>query len=195
VDATAWDHRYAGAELVWTAEPNRFVVAELADLPPGRALDLAAGEGRNAIWLAGRGWQVTALDFSAVAIDKGRLLAERAGVTVDWVVADVLTYPPGGGYDLVLVAYLHLPPAQQAAMWATAVTAVAPGGVLLAVGHDITNIADGTGGPQDPTVLYDPDDVAAHLDGLSVDRAERVHRPVHDGLPAIDALVRAHRPA
>lgn len=195
MDAAAWDHRYASAELVWTAEPNRFVAAELSDLPPGRALDLAAGEGRNAIWLAGRGWQVTALDFSAVAIDKGRLLAEQAGVTVDWVVADVLTYRPAGGYDLVLVAYLHLPPAQRTVLWATAVTAVAPGGVLLAVGHDITNIADGTGGPQDPTLLYDPDGVAAHLDGLSIDRAERVHRPVQDGRSAIDTLVRAHRPA
>src|SRR4051794_41852696 len=75
MDAAAWDERYAATGLVWSAEPNRFVVAEMADLRPGRALDLAAGEGRNAIWLAVRGWRVTAVDFSAVAIDKGRRLA------------------------------------------------------------------------------------------------------------------------
>src|ERR1022692_4898294 len=72
-----WDKRYAGQELVWTAEPNRFVVAELKDLAPGRALDLGAGEGRNAVWLASAGWQVTAVDFSAVGLDKGRRLAEN----------------------------------------------------------------------------------------------------------------------
>src|SRR2546430_7187246 len=66
MDAAEWDQRYAGTELVWSAEPNRFVAAELADLPPGRALDLAAGEGRNSVWLAERGWAVTAVDFSRV---------------------------------------------------------------------------------------------------------------------------------
>jgi ubiquinone/menaquinone biosynthesis C-methylase UbiE len=75
VDSQEWDRRYAAAELVWTAEPNRFAVAELQDLPPGRALDVAAGEGRNAVWLASRGWQVTAVDFSAAGLDKGRRLA------------------------------------------------------------------------------------------------------------------------
>ena len=81
-------------ELVWTAEPNRFVVAELQDLAPGRALDVGAGEGRNAVWLASRGWQVTAVDFSAVGLDKGRRLAQDRGVAVDWVLADVRDYQP-----------------------------------------------------------------------------------------------------
>ena len=94
MDSHEWDRRYAGAELVWTAEPNRFVVDELADLPPGRALDLGAGEGRNSVWLAARGWQVTAVDFSAVGLDKGRRLAGARGVAVDWVCADVLGYQP-----------------------------------------------------------------------------------------------------
>jgi SAM-dependent methyltransferase len=193
MDAAAWDRRYTDTDLVWSAEPNRFVAAELADLPPGRALDLAAGEGRNALWLAGRGWRVTAVDFSAVAIHKGRRIAARAGVEIDWVVADVLTYRPDDEHDLVVVAYLHLPPPSMAGVWATAVRALAPGGVLLVVGHDRTNITDGTGGPQDATLLHDPDDVAAHLDGLVVDRAERVRREVGDRA-AIDTLVRAHRP-
>ena len=96
MDAAAWDERYAATELVWSAGPNQFVEQELADLPPGRALDLACGEGRNARWLAERGWQVTAMDFSPVAIEKGRRLAEQLPTTsgrIDWQVGDALTRP------------------------------------------------------------------------------------------------------
>ena len=95
MDSQEWDQRYAGTGLVWTAEPNRFVVAELQDLAPGQALDVAAGEGRNAVWLAARGWQVTAVDFSAAGLDKGRRLAQARGVAIDWVHADVRDYQPG----------------------------------------------------------------------------------------------------
>src|SRR4051812_9854296 len=99
MDAAAWDERYAAAELGWSASPNRFVAAELADLSPGRALDLAAGEGRNALWLAERGWQVTAVDFSRVGLEKARALQRRhprgAQLQVEWVHADVLTYDCG----------------------------------------------------------------------------------------------------
>src|SRR5215207_7679587 len=110
MDAAYWDERYAESELVWSAEPNRFVAEVCADLAPGRALDLAAGEGRNAIWLASRGWTVTATDFSAVGLDKGRRLAEHAGVAdrVAWLVADAtaIDWPPE--HDLAIVAYLQL---------------------------------------------------------------------------------------
>ena len=105
MDAADWDARYAAADLVWSATPNQFVEAECADLPPGRAVDLAAGEGRNAIWLARRGWQVTAVDFSAVALGKGRRLA--GDTEVDWVVGDATTWS-GEGFDLALLIYLHL---------------------------------------------------------------------------------------
>lgn len=196
MDAAAWDQRYASSDLVWSAEPNRFVAAELADLPAARALDLATGEGRNAIWLAGRGWRVTAVDFSAVAVDKGRQLARRAGVEVDWTVADLADHrPAAGGFELVLAAYLHLPAALLSTVLRRAADALAPGGVLLVVGHDVDNIAHGVGGPQDPALLYTPESVRADLGGLRVDRAERVRRPVA-GAPreAIDTLVRAHRP-
>jgi len=169
MDSQEWDRRYAGAELVWTAEPNRFVVAELADLPPGRALDLGAGEGRNAVWLAARGWRVTAVDFSAVGLDKGRRLAHARGVAVDWVCADVLGYQPGAqSFQLVLVAYLQLRAAELDAVLRRAVTALAPGGVLLVVGHDVTNLSEGAGGPPDPAVLYTPEAVTGSLDGLTV---------------------------
>ena len=96
MDSAGWDTRYRASDLVWGGEPNRFV-AEFTGTPPGRALDLGAGEGRNAIWLAGLGWQVTAVDFFAVAMDRARRLAERQGVTVDWVVADLRDYQPAPG--------------------------------------------------------------------------------------------------
>ena len=200
MDDRAWDERYAATDLLWTAEPNRFLVAEVADLPPGRALDLACGEGRHAVWLAGRGWEVTAVDFSRVALDKARRLAGARGVEVDWLLADVTSHTPApGAYDLAVVLYLHLPAEPMAAVLRSAGDAVAPGGTLLVVGHDATNPTDGYGGPSDPSVLYGPADVVAALpDRLVVDKAERVRRPVAtaDGTSsAVDALVRAHRPA
>jgi SAM-dependent methyltransferase len=199
MDSHEWDRRYAGAELVWTAEPNRFVVDELADLPPGRALDLGAGEGRNAVWLAARGWQVTAVDFSAVGLDKGRRLAGARGVAVDWVCADVLGYQPEAqSFQLVLVAYLQLRAAELYGVLRRAAAALAPGGVLLVVGHDVTNLIEGAGGPPDPAVLYTPESITRSLAGLTVLRAERVRRPVGGAAAggdreAVDTLVRAVR--
>jgi SAM-dependent methyltransferase len=211
VDARAWDERYAATELVWSAGPNQFVEAELADLEPGRAVDLAAGEGRNAIWLAERGWEVTAVDFSLVGLDKGRQAQARhprgRDLHVDWVQADVLEYDGGPvGFDLALVAYLQLPAEEMHEACRRAFTALRPGGTFLLVGHDSTNLEEGTGGPQDPVVLYTAEEVLAALDGLRFDvvRAERVERlvpsedPSHrqsgePGRTAYDALVRVVR--
>ena len=199
MDQHEWDELYASTELVWTAEANRFVAEELADLPPGSALDLGAGEGRNAIWLAERGWQVTAVDFSAAGLAKAARLAGSRGVTgVRWVEADLRGYQPGpAAYDLVLVAYVHLLPDEFAALLRMAASALAPGGTLLVVGHDADNIAHGHGGPQDPRVLYRARDVVAALPGLSIDRAGQARRPVQTGEGeriAIDTVVRAQRP-
>lgn len=201
MDAEAWDERYATDELVWSAEPNRFVAEELSDLPPGRAVDLAAGEGRNAIWLARRGWRVTAVDFSAVALDKG---ARLAGETeVEWVVGDATEWRAEQPLDLALIAYLQLPAAQRRAAHRNAVESLRPGGTFLLVAHDSTNLAEGTGGPQDPTVLMSAEDVLADLDGIDIDvaRAGRVAREVvvgddHRGeasATAWDCLVRLTR--
>jgi len=211
VDARGWDERYAAADLVWSATPNRFVEAELAELPAGRALDLAAGEGRNALWLAGLGWQVTAVDFSLVGIDKGRALQERhehgRDLHVDWVHADVLTYNPGPvSFDLTLIAYLQLTADERRAAVRRAFGALSVGGTFFLVAHDATNLAEGTGGPQDPAVLYTAEEVLADLDGerFEVQRAERVARVVeasddeHRGearRTAYDCLVRLVRTA
>ena len=202
MDASAWDERYA-ASRQWSVTPNRFVADTLADLAPGRALDLACGEGRNAIWLAGRGWSVTALDFSAVAVERGRQAAHEASVTVDWVVGDVLTHDLPE-VDLVVLAYLQLPPHQRRTAVRRAWGALSPGGTFFLVAHDSSNLSEGTGGPQDPEVLYTADDVVGDLGtGCEVVRAERVAREVavddeHGGQRdevAWDALVHAHKRA
>lgn len=197
MDAEAWNERYLATELVWSVGPNQFVEAELADVPPGRAVDLAAGEGRNALWLARLGWQVTAVDFAQAALDKGRELA--GDLPVDWVCADATTWSEDASYDLCVLAYLQLEaPARRAAV-RQGFTALRPGGTFLLVAHDSTNLLEGVGGPQDPAVLMTADDVLADLAGedLDVVRAERVAREVEqpDGVSrtAYDALVRVVR--
>ncbi len=202
MDRQQWDERYSGEEFEWSVHPNQFVAEQLAGLPPGRALDLAAGEGRNSVWLAGRGWSVTAVDFSRVGLEKGRKLSAAHGVPnrqVDWVVADLSEYEPArAAFDLVLIAYLHVGAALLDRVLAGAAAALVPGGTLLVVGHDLTNLTEGVGGPQSPEVLYTPEAITARLPGLSILRAERVRRTVErDGgqATAIDTLVRAERPA
>jgi SAM-dependent methyltransferase len=202
LDRSDWNTRYAAADLVWGAAPNRFVVAELAgQTPKGRALDLACGEGRNAIWLAEQGWTVTAVDFSDVAIERARKLAERRGIDVEWLCADLTAYePPVGAFQLVLIAYLQLPGAELRTVLARASAALAPAGELLMIGHARRNLTEGVGGPRDPAVLWTPDEIDAALrsSGSSVERCEHVQRSVDtpDGpREAIDVLVRAYRPA
>jgi SAM-dependent methyltransferase len=194
----AWNERYAASELVWGADPNRFVAEALAAVEPrGRALDLACGEGRNAIWLAERGWQTTGVDYSGVALERARRLAERRGAEVRFVEADVTQWEPEpGAYALVLVAYLQLPPDELHAAWRAAVAAMDIGGELFAIGHAKRNLEEGSGGPQDPRVLWEPEGIARELEamGLEIDQAEHVVRDREgDAIPAIDALIRAHR--
>lgn len=191
-----WDRRYDTSALVWTGEPNRFLAAEAADLPPGRALDLGCGEGRNAIWLAGRGWEVTAVNFSGVALDKARRIADAAGARVEWVQADLTAYAPAPeSADLVAVVYVHLPPQESARMLAGAATALAPGGTLLVIGHDLLNLSEGVGGPREPSVLMTPESVTAGLPGLVIEKAQRVRRRMEGSdREAVNTLVRASRP-
>jgi SAM-dependent methyltransferase len=202
VDRQQWDERYSGAQFEWSMHPNQFAAAELAALPPGRALDLAAGEGRNSVWLAERGWSVTAVDFSRVGLEKGRKLGGTRGVgdsQVDWVVADLSEYEPTReAFELVLIAYLQVDAALRARVLAGAAAALVPGGTLLVIGHDLANLTEGVGGPQSPDVLYTPEAIATELSGLRIVRAERVRRTVdRDGgqATAVDTLVRAERQA
>jgi 2-polyprenyl-3-methyl-5-hydroxy-6-metoxy-1,4-benzoquinol methylase len=191
-----WDQRHAAQDPIESLEPDPTLLDEIASLPPGRALDLGAGDGRNAAWLARHGWQVTAVDFSGVAIERGRARAAAEGVEVDWRLADLLEWTPETrAHDLVTLFFIHLPRAERRAVYARAADAVAIGGTLLVVAHDRTNLAAGAGGPQDPDVLVVPGEIVAELSGFRIDRAETVRRRVPDGHGPIDAIVGASRVA
>jgi SAM-dependent methyltransferase len=205
MDAADWNARYDTTELIWKGEPNQFLPPEVAPLPPGRALDLACGEGRNAVWLATQGWAVTGVDFSDVGVAKAERLAADNSVRGTWITADATTWtPPTDGFDLVVVFYLQLPIGELARALRTAVAALAPGGTFLLVCHDLLNLSEGHGGPQSAEVLTTAEGVidslaAAELElgvELVVERAGRIDRVVatpEGERTAIDTIVRARR--
>jgi SAM-dependent methyltransferase len=192
VRATEWDERY-GERQQWSAEPNRLVAELLTGVPPGDAVDLAAGEGRHALWLAGLGWRVAAVDFSAVGLARGR--AQPGAEAVEWVVADVLgwTAPPAS-LDLVLVAYLHLPLDETVDLLTRAVDWLRPGGRLLVLGHDVDNLTAGVGGPQEAAILHSVERLAPVAARLDVDRLEQIRRETPAGT-ALDTLLWGRRPS
>jgi len=186
-DAAHWDERYRATDRLWSAEPAAIVAEVVGPMAPGRALDLGAGEGRHAAWLAGRGWQVTAVDFSAVGIDRGRAMS--GDVSVDWIVADVRTWePPDTVFDLVLVSFLHLAGDVVGRLrgW------LAPGGSVVFVGHAARNLIDGVGGPRDPALLYDTEQLREAAGDLEIEQLGEVIRPTDAG-DAIDVLLVARR--
>jgi ubiquinone/menaquinone biosynthesis C-methylase UbiE len=190
VRAEEWDERYA-EQRQWSAEPNALVGELLADLPPGDAVDLAAGEGRHALWLAGLGWRVTAVDFSDVGLSRGR--SQPGAGEVTWVTADVTAWATEPeSLDLVLVAYLHLAEADTTVLLTRAVGWLRPGGRLLVLGHDVENITAGVGGPQEPAILHSIDRLAPVAALLDVDRLEQVRRATPAGT-ALDTLLWGRR--
>lgn len=192
----AWNARYAEAAAsessVWSLEPNAVVAQIVAGFAPGTAIDLACGEGRNALWLAQRGWQVTAVDFSGVALDTGRRRAVHLGLEVNWVVADVTQWVPPTLVDLIVVAYLQLPAAELASVISACAGSLEPGGMLVLISHDVDNIARGVGGPQNPAVLTSVPALREAARDLEIERCEQVLRPVGDA-HAIDAVLVARR--
>jgi SAM-dependent methyltransferase len=175
-DRESYDELYRSARALWSGRPNRSLVVEASELPPGRALDAGSGEGGDALWLAERGWRVTAVDFSTVALERAAAQAASRGVDgrVEWVHADLGEWtPPKGGFDLVTAHYLHASWTDRSAMFRRLAGAVAPGGILLVVGH-LLGEGDGHGhghGSEDeglhrhdPAAFYTAEDVAAVLD-------------------------------
>lgn len=193
-DAAAWDARYrAAAEASgreWVAEPHGELRRIVGGLTPARALDLACGDGRNAAWLGLRGWSVTAVDFSAGALELARA---HAPAGIEWVQADVATWQPDGEYGLITITYLQLPADAMRAVLARASGWLAPGGTLLVISHDVENLAAGAPGPKNPAVLHTPELLRDAVEGLRVTRAERFRRdtrvdPEHPSDHAAEAV-------
>ena len=152
MDSRQWDERYSGDELVWTSTPNQFLVAETVGLQAGRAVDLACGEGRNSIWLAEQGWEVTGVDFSPVGLAKAKRFADLWGVEVTWVESAVEEWtPPPEGFDLVAMCYLQLPQPNRSAALAVAASAVAPVAPCWSSPTTSTTSPGDTGGLRIPT--------------------------------------------
>ncbi|MBK5925748.1 hypothetical protein CCR90_18690 [Rhodovulum sulfidophilum] len=195
-----WNRRYSETEQLFGIEPNIHLARELSDLPPGRALDLACGEGRNGFWLAERGWQVDGIDLSDVAVERARALAELRGLggRMTFHAADLSEFAPEPGrWDLVIMMYLHLPWDRLRPILYRAAEALVPGGTFFVAGHDLANFEKGHGGPKSPAVLYTAEDVAAALDDqIEIGLARQVERVVHvpDGeRTALDCILRGRR--
>jgi SAM-dependent methyltransferase len=188
-----WDERHAAGDFEGEG-PNPTLVTGVAGLRPGTAIELAAGSGTNAVWLAGQGWRTTAVDWSPVGLANGKAKAVAAGVEVDWLERDLFGWtPPARSFDLVVIVYLHLPADERRPVYAGAAAAVAPGGRLLIVGHDRLNATEGEGGPPDPTRLFTAEEIGRELTatdpGLTIERAETVRRVPPPGRAPIDALL------
>lgn len=194
-----WEQRYRGTTAVWSGRPNHWLVAETAGLRPGTALDAGSGEGGDALWLAGRGWQVTAVDFAGAALERSAEAARGAGLAdrVSWVQADLRTWTPPGSYDLVSVQFLHPAAEVRAAVLGRLADAVAPGGTLLVVGHDVAGV---DGGRHESGTYPGAAELAADLDpaGWEIAAAGSRQRPAtgHEaehGTVLADAVLVARR--
>lgn len=195
-----WDDRYRASELVWSSTPNQFVVEYLSDLPAGAMLDLAGGEGRNALWFAQRGWRAEVADFSSVAVERFMARATQAGVAdrSAGTVADArrltdYTYEP---FDLVVMAYLQIPASDLTVAIAEAARVLASDGVFFGVWHARENLESGFGGPQNPSVLPTQDELRTAVEraGLTLKTLELRERTVEtlEGVrTAIDVVLLA----
>ncbi|WP_307859128.1 SAM-dependent methyltransferase [Herbiconiux sp. SYSU D00978] len=211
-DAAFWDARYRSLDAVWSGAPNAQLVAEASALRPGVALDVGCGEGADAIWLAQHGWTVVAVDFSGYALERAGKRADKAGDDVAdrilWRLADVTAEddPRLPQADLVSAQFLHVPGDQWRRVLSRLIDAVAPGGTLLLVGHDPSDLHSTVSRPKDEDVYWSPVDVAAMLDEEqwvveAAESRERFQRtdPVdhqhghHHGDVVRDAVLRARR--
>jgi SAM-dependent methyltransferase len=186
-DEASWEERYGSSDRVWSGHPNPQLVTEAAGLPPGTALDIGCGEGADAIWLASRGWRVTAVDFATTALRRAAAHAEARGADIaariEWLHADLRAWtPPEAAFDLVSAQYMHLPPAERRDLFARLADAVARGGTLLIVGHDISDLESGAHRPDMPEMFFTTDEVAGALDPdrWEVVTAEARPRPGHE---------------
>nr|WP_199734666.1 class I SAM-dependent methyltransferase [Frigoribacterium sp. PhB160] len=203
-DRAYWEDRYGAEGLAWSGRPNPVLVTEAEALTPGRALDIGSGEGGDAIWLAGLGWQVVGTDISSNALAKSARQAESVdaelAARIDWQQHDLVEWAPEArSFDLVTSQFMHLPDPVRTALFRSLAAAVAPGGTLLVVGHDLSDLDSGAHRMHHAELMFSVDDVLAAIDGegLVVEVAESRPRlaPGADGgtVTVRDVVVRATR--
>lgn len=194
MDEQFWNDLYLEQPQRWSGAPNGLLVAEVADLPPGQALDLGCGEGADARWLADRGWLVTAVDISRIALERAAAMADHEKIS--WTHADMITNPPpAASFDLVSAVYFPLPHQPDHRALNGLLSAVAPGGTLLYGGHDLTDHHHPD--PRfDPSEYYTPGEIAELLDdGWAIQTNEtRARHPMPpEGIHIADVVLRAAR--
>lgn len=179
-----WNERYAADAYFYGTQPNDFLVAQASRLwqPGQRILCLAEGEGRNAVWLAGQGLQVTGVDLSDVGLDKGRRLAREQGVEVSWIQADLASFEPGlDAWDGIVAIFAHLPPEVRTQVWGRVPAALRAGGCFVAEYYAPGQETRPTGGPRDRSWLVDPAALTAAFPSLATDHLWSGERDVREG--------------
>ena len=202
--AASWDERYRSQGQLWSGSPNPHLVSEASGLSPSTALDAGCGEGADAIWLAEHGWQVTAVDFSAVALERGAARAREMGAAlaerITWHHADLTEWvPTAAAYYLVSAQFMQLPRAQRESLFRRLAASVAPGGTLLIVGHHPSDLQTTVRRPRLPALFYTGSDVAALLDPdgwdiiVNAARERQVMDPDDRSVAVHDTVLRAQR--
>lgn len=177
-----WDQRYTNSEYAYGTEPNDFLVEAAHHLPKGNILCIGEGEGRNAVWLAQQGWQVTALDSSSVGLEKAKKLAESRGVEIQTVHADLLDYPfEEAAWEGIVSIFCHLPPDLRKQVHKAISRSLRPGGILLLEAYTPEQVQMGTGGPPTEAMMMNLETLNSELDGLNFIHALELKRPVQEG--------------
>ncbi|WP_253907932.1 class I SAM-dependent methyltransferase [Arthrobacter sp. H20] len=200
-DQTYWDTFYDERPAIWSGQPNPQLVTETAGLTPGTALDVGSGEGADAIWLARRGWKVTAVDISQVALTRGAANAaadEESAALITWTRQDLLQWaPPESSFDLISAQFMHLPKTEREPLFTRLAAAVTPGGTLLVVGHHPSDMESGAHRPPRLDLFYTAEEIALLLDPERWDLVteSRQRTQDHDGetVTIHDAVLRARR--
>lgn len=181
-DGARWDERYNSDDYVYGTKPNDFLVEQLGRLPRGPVLSMCEGEGRNAVFLAEQGYQVTAVDASGVGLAKARQLAELRNVTVRTVVADLTSIDLGHqDYAGCVSVFCHLQTEDRSALYPRVVEALRPGGVLILEAYTPRQLDYGTGGPPTEERLVTLRDLEEVLSGMEFLLARELEREVYEG--------------
>ncbi len=177
-----WDERYSNPEYVYGTEPNQFLAAHFNKIPKGRVLEIGAGEGRNGVFLAIKGYQVTAVDQSGVGLKKARRLAEEKGVEIETIEANLAEFKiEPGAWDGIVAIFCHLPRDLRSRVFADSIRGLAPNGVFLLEFFTTAQLKYNTGGPKDPTMLYSLTEAMSDFKGLAIEHAEELEREVNEG--------------